>query len=520
MSINRKWLALLLITLLPLLVLVLAGFVALWQNDWLFAWLGLSSVVALLSWLLVGRLRQITAVPEPLRVEPPPTWTRQGSTAWGKVETLAETISRRESELKDWRVLWDIFKEVVETVASDFHPQQKDPILEVRIPELLKVIELLSGDLRAALTENIPGSHILTINDVLRGRRFLARGQDIYRLYRIVSIGIDPVSAALRELRGLAAGKLLDASRLEIQQWLMDAYVKKIGYYAIELYSGHLVLDDKRFADYVTASSRRDLKKLQDQAAQVREEPLRILVIGQLKAGKSSVINALFGETRALVDVLPLTSGVQPYLLEKDGLERAIIFDTAGYEDPANPRRPLREAKQEMMRSDLVLLVCSALTAARAADRTMLDELRAAFTEERREEPPPILVVLTHIDQLRPFREWNPPYNIQTPDQPKAHMIHAALTAVAADLGVAPSQVVPVCVRAGKEYNVTEGLVPAMLQRLDATQRLKYLRCLKEYKKEEYWQQLWAQSRNTGRIIAEVGARWLTRLDPSNKRLL
>ncbi|MCP5424949.1 MAG: GTPase domain-containing protein [Gammaproteobacteria bacterium] len=517
MKLSFKWLLLALITVLPLAVLMIAGFVALWENDWLFAWLGMSSVIALLSWLLAGRLRKTTLIPEPLRVEPPSTWTRQGSKSWEKVEKLAEEISVRESEIKDWQTLWTIFQEVIETVAQDFHPRQKSPILEVRIPELLKVIELLSGDLREALTDNIPGSHILTINDLIRGQRYFARGKDLYRLYRILSIGIDPVSAALRELRGLAAGKLLDASRLELQQWLLDAYVKKIGYYAIALYSGHLVLDDERFADFVTTSSRRDLRKMQAQEARAREEPLRILVLGQLKAGKSSVINALFGETKALVDVLPLTSGVQPYLLEKEGLEKAIIYDTAGYEDPANPRRPLREARREILRSDLILMVCSASTAARAADRNILEMVQNAFAEDRQEDPPPVVVVLTHIDRLRPFREWNPPYDIENKNNPKARLIRDALMAVAEDLKVTPSQVVPVCAKVGKEYNITEGLTPVILQSLGGTQRLKYLRCLKEYQNEEYWQKLWVQSKNTGRFLAEMGTRWLAKLDPSNK---
>ena len=38
-----------------------------------------------------------------------------------------------------------------------------------------------------------------------------------------------------------------------------------------------------------------------------------IAVIGQVKAGKSSLVNCLLGEQRAAVDVLPLTQTVQRY---------------------------------------------------------------------------------------------------------------------------------------------------------------------------------------------------------------
>jgi len=509
MNIDKKWLLLIIITALPLLLLMLAGLVALWRNDWLLAWLGLSGIVALCSWLILNRLKEKPPTPERLQVEPPSTWSTQGHQAWQKVENLAETISVRERAFNDWNALWRIFREVVDAVASDFHPEQQEPVLEIRAPELLKVIELLARDLRYTLSENIPGSHILTVNDVLRGKRLAAHGKNIYQLYRIISVGVDPISAAIRELRGLAAEKVWDASIQEIERWLLAAYVKKIGYYAIELYSGHLVLEDQQFLEHVTQASRRDLTQLRKQATRVQEEPLRILVIGQVKAGKSSLINALFGETKALVDVVPLTSRVQPYLLERDGIKNAIILDTAGYEDSNNLRRPWKEAEQEILQTDLILLVCSALTAARASDQQMLQNLQQLFSERHHENPPPTIVALTYIDRLRPFREWNPPYDVQQPKNPKARMIHDAMTAVAGDLNVKLEQVIPVCLKAGHEYNIEAGLIPAMLQTFDVTQRLQYLRCLRDYKSEEYWQHLWTQSKNAGQIIVQLSNRWL-----------
>ncbi|MEE4376001.1 MAG: GTPase [Candidatus Competibacteraceae bacterium] len=509
MNIDKKWLLLIIITALPLFLLMLAGLVALWRNDWLLAWLGLSGIVALCSWLILNRLKKDQPAPEILQVEPPSTWSKQGLQAWKKVEDLAETIRVREGVFNDWNSLWDIFREVVDSVANDFHPEQSDPILEIRMPELLKVIELLARDLRYSLSDNIPGSHILTINDVLRGKRLAAHGKTLYQLYRIISVGVDPISAAIRELRGLAAEKVWDASIKEVEQWLVAAYVKKIGYYAIELYSGHLVLEDQQFLEHITQASRHDLVELNKQATRVQEEPLRILVIGQVKAGKSSLINALFGETKALVDVVPLTSRVQPYLLERDGIKNAIILDTAGYEDSNNPRRPWREAEQEILQTDLIILVCSALTAARAADRRMLEELQILFSNEYQENPPPIIIVLTHVDQLRPFREWNPPYNVQQPDNLKARRIRDAMVAVAEDLDVAPEQIIPVCLKVSHEYNINAGLIPAILQTLNVSQRLKYLRCLRDYKNEEYWHQLWDQSKNAGRILVKLGAQWL-----------
>lgn len=63
------------------------------------------------------------------------------------------------------------------------------------------------------------------------------------------------------------------------------------------------------------------------------QEPLRIVVAGQTGSGKSSLINALFGELKAATDVLPTTMQVQPFVLERDGLPNTIIVDSAGYGD-------------------------------------------------------------------------------------------------------------------------------------------------------------------------------------------
>lgn len=43
------------------------------------------------------------------------------------------------------------------------------------------------------------------------------------------------------------------------------------------------------------------------------------------------MINALFDDVRSAVSVLPTTAEITPYVLERDGLQQAIILDSAGY---------------------------------------------------------------------------------------------------------------------------------------------------------------------------------------------
>jgi predicted GTPase len=165
----------------------------------------------------------------------------------------------------------------------------------------------------------------------------------------------------------------------------------------------------------------------------------------------------------------------------------------------------LDQARKEILQSDLIVLVSSAQTAARDADRQLLDEVRNLFQRNPDREFPPLVVAVTHIDQLRPFREWNPPYDLTQSPEAKARQIREAVEATAGDLAVDVERVIPVCLLEGKCYNIDEGLIPAIVASLGAAQRLKYLRCLREFQDEEYWRKLREQAANAGRILLKTG---------------
>ncbi|CAN5877621.1 hypothetical protein BH20PSE1_BH20PSE1_00700 [soil metagenome] len=55
-----------------------------------------------------------------------------------------------------------------------------------------------------------------------------------------------------------------------------------------------------------------------------------------------------------------------------------IVLDSAGYAGPTADQE-FGEAEAELLRSDLILLVCSAINAARHADRQLLNNINALF---------------------------------------------------------------------------------------------------------------------------------------------
>ncbi|HEY3965317.1 MAG TPA: GTPase [Planctomycetaceae bacterium] len=509
MTLKTRWLLLALFAAVPYLVLGAAGAWWIYRTGWGLWWVVGAALVSLSGWPLLRQLQKRTALPMPRSAGAAEDWSPAGRAAWVDVEAIARRLDAEDLRLDRPEPLISLAREVVETVARHFHSCSKDPVFEIPVPHVLRIVELVAHDMRGAVSENIPGSHILTINDLVRIKKLVKVAPTLFRLYRLAALVVSPATALARELNAMVQEKIMTASADETRRWALQFAVRKTGFYAIELFSGHLALRGVEFAGYSTEKSRTAIAGEQHRRAALEKEPLRILVLGQVKAGKSSLVNALFGQTRAAVDVVPRTKNVEPYLLERDGVPLALILDTAGYEDSTQPADALGQAREEILKCDLVVMVNSAQNAARDADRRLLDDVRELFLETSHREFPPLVVAVTRIDQLRPFREWDPPYNLTQQQGGKAEQIREAVEATAADLAVDVERVIPVCLLEEKLYNVEEGLIPAILASLGAAQRLKYLRCLREFKEEEYWMRLREQAVNSGRILWKAGLRLL-----------
>ncbi len=485
----------------PYVLVLAAGWWWLYEKGYLIGWAAAAGVMLLAGKWLLRWAKQTNAARSPSGVQPSPNWAPSSEPAWKKVEELSARARQEDWPLDDparWQAL---LSELLDTVAREYHPESANPLLELPVTHIAFIVERVAHDLSEAAGEKLPGSHILTVNDWRKLKDLAAHGHWLYSIcypvYRWARLGLNPLSGLLRELNERIVGNLVDSTTLDAKGLLLDFVVRKAGYYAIELYSGNLVLDES----YVTRRSSSDAARAAGQTAVLDAEPLRILLIGQVNAGKSSAINALFGDVKTAVDVLPTTREVTPLVFEREGLGRALIFDTAGYGEAASTKSPFTELEGELLSCDLVLLVCSALTAARQVDRRVLEELRLRWQREPNRRPPPVIVLLSHIDMLRPFAEWNPPYNLAQPMGDKAQRIAAATTVVADELQVPSENVIPVCLLPERLYNVEEGLLPAIIECLPEGSRAKALRCLGAYRNEDYWRRLWRQAVGAGTVL-------------------
>jgi uncharacterized protein len=231
--------------------------------------------------------------------------------------------------------------------------------------------------------------------------------------------------------------------------------VLEVGRACIDLYAGRLALSDAE----IGAASEREMA---DTAAPLA--PVRIVLVGQVNAGKSSLLNALAQETRCAVGPLPTTSRAAEYLLEPDGHPTVTLVDMPGLDETPGSASEL-QAQAE--RADLIVWVASATQPARGPDRKRLDDFRAWAGAQLVRRPPAVLLALTHIDELRPAAEWAPPYDVAAPSGPKAEAIRAAVNAVARALDLHADRIVPVAMPPGRDTYNLEALWARIAVELD-----------------------------------------------------
>ena len=493
------WLAIMVIGSIPILALLIAGGWLLWEQRLFWPWLALSLFCCGFAWIAGKELaRHQQQSPFEAPPEPDLTFSQRDRRAWQAVDELCEREKKRDKQGLDKSETWlQLGLKTLATVAAIYRPKSRHPELDIPATDLLRIVEQVSHDMHIQLREHIPFSHRITLADGLNLHKWVDQLRGVNRMIRLSRMVLTPFAGALNEARSFAKGKTVLLTLTHLQNWLLEVYIKKVGYYAIMLYSGKLAVAPEH-VEALSEKSRQDQSQAHEKQLGLEKEPLRILVAGQTNAGKSTLINTLFDSPKAAADVISCTPELTPYLLERQSSRTGLIFDTPGYGASTNW---LDKNKAELDKTDLLLLVCDANNAARAADKTFLEGFLQHFKAQQHRNIPPMILVVTHIDQLRPLREWQPPYDIENPDNTKARNIRAAIDAIREDLALADDiAVVPISLDPNGIYNV-DSLAEAMGRQMDEADRSRLLRCLKEAGDREHWMQLWRQIKNSGRWL-------------------
>jgi predicted GTPase len=509
--------------LVPFLLLASLGSYYLWTLHWgFYAWWPMALCMGIgytLGWYW-QRKRQLLHPPDS---RPPHHWTERDKQGWCLVVARAErAVTLPAEQLTDLSHYLSVAEAMAAELAAFYHPGATDPVSNLTVPEVLAVVELAAHDLAELVDHYVPGGHLLTLSDWCRAKKLLDWYQPASNVYWAITALFSPLETGVR----FGASKLgLSQPWQKLQQnlilWFYTAYIHRLGTYLIELNSGNLRVGATRYREILKSSqkpasgdgstkppTRTDDKEAAPPVPEAARQ-VTIALFGQVKAGKSSLVNALLGERRAVTDVLPATAGVARYDLHPPGIpSHLILLDTVGYGHEGPRADQLAVTQESACQADLLLLVLHARNPARQADVQMLQDLRRWFAAHPERKHPPLLVVVTHIDLLSPTLEWSPPYNWRQPTRPKEENIRQALAVTWDQVGDYAAGVVPVCTAAGKTYGVEEWLLPPIAGQLDEAHGVALLRCLRaevdETRIRKVFYQLLAIAQEASRIVGDV----------------
>jgi predicted GTPase len=452
---RRYWpeMLLFLAVALPWLSLLVLGMVWLWQGGHVWAWAIAAAVLGLLAWPLSRLVRRRANAEARVALgdlaEPSAGWNVVERDAWAEVLAIADATAP--FSFIEIEPLIDRARETIEAVARRFYPEAHTAWARFSLPEALLLGERLCRDVRREALHHIPGVRAMRLSHLLWVQRQHERYGEVahkgwrvgYGLWRVVRAVLNPLQAVGQETSGMFVEKTAAVLSYRLRAYGTRLLVLEVGRAAIDLYSGRLALSD----DEVRSARERDMA---DTAPPVA--PVRIVLIGQINAGKSSLVNAMAQEIRCAVGPVPTTSSAAEHLLELEGRPAVMLVDMPGIGESAEtPSELLAQAE----RADLIMWVASATQPARAPDRKGLDGFRAWARLQLARRAPPLLLALTHIDELRPAMEWTPPYDVIAPAGPKARAIRAAMEAAARTLDLPADAIVPVAMPPGREpYNL------------------------------------------------------------------
>jgi GTPase Era involved in 16S rRNA processing len=450
--------------LAPYLIVFGIGSLWMWQRGLLWCWALGTGVPTLAGLALLEWARRVIFPPTNALPHPSPASTPAGQAAMEAVRKISLRLQAQDPPLDEpdvlEKVVRDVLVEVLETVARQYHPQAEQPILQAPVAHIAAVVELVARDFRETFSEKVPWGNTVTPGQLLWWKKQGELGWQIstylWQINRVRRLCMRPGTALVQELHDHWGQNLATKSMGGLKQWMIDYCVTKAGDYAIQLYSGGFVRSDEY----------RPRLSAETESLPFDQEPLQILVVGQVKSGKSSLINALLGQVRAPVDTLPATANVDLYECQPEGLPAVILRDTPGYGTVGDTEDPFSRLESEIQECDLLVMVCTARSAARQSDRELLRAIREFFQQHPKQIMPPTVYVLTHADMV------------------PEHLVAEAAEAVASDLGLVAEQIVVTCVQWDRLTNI-EGIVTAIRAKLPEAERLKCSRCIRQIRKEQ-----------------------------------
>jgi uncharacterized protein len=424
---------------LPWLVLIVLGMIWLVETGHFLLFVAGTTIAILLARLPIW-LRKWQAsraiednedtLPEEPSVAANPDWSERETQVYA---VLCQEIRQKISAPQPWPMLPELALGIAENAARQLSQGNKGA-LDFSIPEALLLTDRILLRIRGTIRETLPLADRVSIGTLFwiwQNRSGMQKGMKGATLgWRFFRLAAGPVQAVLQEVQNMALsglGEFLTKRSLVVLQRMI---LEEVAHASVELHSGRL-----RFSDAELLSIQLGSEVTDRNALAQPDKPLRLLVIGQVSAGKSTLINALAGSDLAETDMAPTTPGLVRHDIELEGLPFHVI-DTQGIDGG----KATEDAILTQMRDcDLALWVVRANRPARAPDVALMQRFRESFAADYRRRMPPLVVAISATDSL--LNGW--PYSENILPEAEKQIVTALVTAVSRDLNA--HSVVPLC---------------------------------------------------------------------------
>jgi uncharacterized protein len=553
-----RTLVLLSLMLLPVLVYLALGGYTLWQSGVL-AWVWwLLPVCWGVTWI-VARLWKTEAIHEDQSIRAAGHWTDRDRKAVEIVHAFQRQVdSVSMQQLTDPHFYVDQVKSLSLQLAQHYHPQAEDPFSARTAPEVVAAVRLAIDDLERWMLKSAPGSRMLTIKQWRMLQHAPKWLQRLQQAGWAASILINPANIASYYSSKVTIQPVTTELQTELLTVIYLRFLRQMGFYLIEMNSGRLragadayrhafarsadaspqetraphpepspaaATDTAAIDTTAPGSAMNDPAQPRTRASGSDPSPLsdateiRIALVGQVNAGKSSLINLLTGADHAQVDSLPATRQVQQVRFEvADSGVTMTLLDTPGYGEAGASAGQLEAIESALRTADAVLLIMDAHSPARKADVQTLQDVTSWYQQNPQFKQPPVLGVLTHVDLLPPALQWDPPYDWKHPTTVKAERIAAAVAYARELFGASLVDVIPVCsaTEPSRRWGIVDSLLPKLTNMLDDAHATALLRAFEQRLDEQPWRTLLRQiKQGSGQLLQA----WIDeRLSPKDSR--
>lgn len=457
-----------------------------WGLSWLWAIFGL--VILLWRWLIVHIIKPVgDPLLEQVKLDLQDQMAKSGQLEGQVKAALEQSISLALNDppiWEDWGAWAERCKELVINIAKIYHPEVKYPLLNIYLTQAYWLMRTTVDDVDIWLQKLEPILGKVTVGDAFRAyenyQMIEPMAKPILMIWQWSQWLLNPAAALTRQITEQSSTQANMQLIANFSNLLKEAALLNLAKGAITLYSGENVSIEKLVAKTEPKQTQtlQEILEIAEPQENLPNSQINILLVGRTGAGKSSLINTLFNQELAYVDLLPSTIDFQDYCWNLPTGEKLNLWDSPGYEQSNRPdiqEKVLLQAQQ----ADLIIVVTPALDPALLMDLNFLRQVKSQSPDM------PVLVVVSQVDRLRPLKQWDNSYNWKFPTRAKEIAIQEAVQYRIDSLGQFCDLVLPLVSADNQQHRIAWGdeeIALALLERIDPAKQFKLARFLSNRK--------------------------------------